>query len=125
MILLNDVLDIHYDVIIDMGGSHGVRDNGALQSALARPFSGWGETEFYPTAEEKASALVESIVCNHPFMDGNKRTGYVLMRMLLNEYGKDIKSDEDTKYNFVIEIASGKMAYDEILQWIRAKVVSL
>jgi death on curing protein len=125
MILRSDALDIHYDVIVDMGGSHGIRDEGALDSALARPFSGWGEMEFYPTAEEKASALVESIVCNHPFIDGNKRTGYVLMRMLLNEYGKDIKENEDSKYNFVVLIADGKMKYDAILQWIRNRIVLL
>ncbi|WP_245764138.1 type II toxin-antitoxin system death-on-curing family toxin [Thermoflexibacter ruber] len=50
---------------------------------------------------------MESIVKNHPFIDGNKRTGYVLMRLVLMNFGKDIQATQDEKYNFVISVASG------------------
>lgn len=86
-----------------------------------RPFSGFGETEFYPSPEEKAAAILESVVKNHPFIDGNKRTGYVLMRLLLLEYGQDLEATGDEKYDFVIAVASGKMIFAEIVDWIRQK----
>ncbi len=78
-----EVLGIHQILIQKFGGSQGVRDENALKSALERPFSGFGEIEFYSSPEEKASAILESIVKNHFFVDGNKRTGYVLMSLIL------------------------------------------
>lgn len=83
MIDYQEVLEIHHVLIRKFGGSQGVRDENGLKSALERPFSGYGETEFYPNPEEKAGAILESIVNNHPFIDGNKRTGYVLVRLVL------------------------------------------
>ena len=67
MIDLQEVFEIHQILIDEFGGSQGVRDMGLLQSALERPFGGFGTTEFYKTPEEKASAILESIVKNHPF----------------------------------------------------------
>ncbi|WP_309920708.1 type II toxin-antitoxin system death-on-curing family toxin [Arcicella sp. BE51] len=60
----------------------------------------------------------ESIVKNHPFVDGNKRTGYVLMRLILMQFGKDIKATQDDKYDFVISVAQGQINYEEIVAWI-------
>src|SRR6476620_3058720 len=90
MISLSEVEQIHKILIDQFGGSHGIRDNGTLSSAISRPFSTFDGKELYTTAIQKASALIESILINHPFVDGNKRTGYVLMRILLIEYGLDI-----------------------------------
>jgi len=98
-----------------------VRDENGLKSALERPFSGFGETEFYPSPEEKAGAILESVVKNHPFIDGNKRTGYVLMRLVLMNFGKDIKATQDEKYNFVIAVASGKLDFQQIVTWIKQR----
>ena len=122
MIDLQDVLEIHQILIEQFGGSQGVRDSGLLQSAIERPFSGFGETEFYKTPEEKAAAILESIVKNHPFVDGNKRTGYVLMRLTLMQYGKDVKATQDEKYDFVIGVASGQTDFNGIVTWIKANV---
>ena len=72
----------------------------------------------YPTPILKAAALIESILINHPFIDGNKRTGYVLMRLLLIENNIDIYASESEKYSFVIAVASGEKKYDKILQWL-------
>jgi death-on-curing protein len=68
MIDYQEVLEIHQVLIREFGGSQGVRDENGLKSALERPFSGFGETEFYPNPEEKAGAILESIVKNHPFI---------------------------------------------------------
>lgn len=123
MITLQDVLIIHEKLIEEFGGSTGVRDINLLESALARPFSGFGDVEFYPTPAQKAAALIESVVVNHPFLDGNKRTGYVLMRLMLMLYGKDINATQTEKYDFVIKIASGIISLTAIIDWIEEKIV--
>ena len=76
MIPLKEVEHIHKLLIDTFGGSHGVRDLSALLSALARPFQTFDNKELYPTPIDKAASLLESIVSNHPFIDGNKRTAY-------------------------------------------------
>ena len=107
MISVKEAEDIHKLLIDKFGGSHGVRDFANLDSALARPYQTFLNTELHPTPVHKAAALIESILINHPFIDGNKRTGYVLMRLLLINNGIDIKASQIEKYNFVIKIASG------------------
>lgn len=119
MIKLDDVLHIHEVLIKQYGGANGVRDEHLLISAIERPFAGFGESEFYPTPQEKAAAILESIVKNHPFADGNKRTGYVLMRLILMSEGKDVYATEDEKYDIVIRVASSEAGYNETLDWIR------
>ena len=119
MIYLEDVLNIHEFLINKFGGSHGLRDESLLKSALARPFQSFDQVDLHKSHVEKAAALIESIVTNHPFIDGNKRTGYVLMRLYLMENGLDIRADLDEKYDFVIAIASGKISYEQIVEWIR------
>jgi death-on-curing protein len=124
MIYLQEVLEIHQVLIQQFGGSQGVRDEGLLKSAIERPFSGFGEAEFYPTPEAKAGAILESIVKNHPFIDGNKRTGYVLMRLILMQFGKDITATQDEKYELVISVASGKIDFQEIVSWIENRATN-
>ncbi len=123
MISLNEVLEIHELLISEFGGSLGTRDLNLLNSALNRPFSGSGNVEFYPNLTEKAAALIESIVSNHPFIDGNKRTAYVLMRLYLIEEGYDINASQNEKYEFVLKIADGKLNYKEIVKWIESKLI--
>jgi len=118
MILLEDVLSIHEFLINKFGGSHGIRDVGLLNSALARPFQTFDGVDLHKSHLEKAAALIESIVTNHPFIDGNKRTAYVLMRLYLLENGLDIKATQDEKYEFVISIASGNVSFEQIVEWI-------
>ena len=68
-------------------------------------------------------SVLLSLVKNHPFIDGNKRTGYVSMRILLRKNQKDVRATEEEKYEFVINIANGKSEYEEIKQWIEEKLV--
>jgi len=118
MIDIQEVLVIHDTLIVQFGGSNGIRDYNLLVSAINRPFTGTGDTEFYPTIHKKAAALIESIVKNHPFVDGNKRTGYVMMRLFLLNNGFDIQASQDEKYTFVIRIASGSLTIEHITSWI-------
>ena len=119
MINLDLVLEIHEILIKEFGGDTGIKDMNLLKSALSRPFQTFDGNELYPTLEEKASALLESIIINHPFVDGNKRTGYFLARFYLLQNNMDIIADQVDKYNFIIDIASGKIKYDEILIWVK------
>lgn len=118
MISLNAALHIHDESIKSFGGSHGVRDLGALESALKRPFQTFGGEDLYPSPLEKASALLESVLKNHPFIDGNKRTGYVLMRVFLLQHNIDISASQEEKYKFVIQVASSEYNFEEIFGWL-------
>ena len=118
MIEFDSVIEIHETLIKQFGGISGIRDKNLLISAISRPSSGTKDQEFYPSPAQKAAAIIESIVKNHPFIDGNKRTGYVLMRIVLLEFGFDIKANQDEKYDFVIKIASGQLEYEDIYSWI-------
>ena len=119
MIDLETSIKIHSILIERFGGSHGIRDKNLLESALARPFQTFDKKDLYKTPIEKSAALVESIITNHPFIDGNKRFGYVIMRLFLMGEGLDIEATEDEKYNFVIAIAKGDFKYTDICKWIK------
>ena len=118
MISVSEAILIQDILIEKFGGTRGIRDRGLLESALARPFQTFDNKDLYPTIVKKAAALIESILRNHPFVDGNKRIGYVLMRVFLLDNGFDLISSQDDKYNFVMEIASGSIDYDTICNWI-------
>lgn len=120
MISVEQALKIHTIAIEGFGGANGVRDAGALESALARPFQTFGGEDLYPTIFEKAAALGESLIVNHPFVDGNKRTGYILMEALLRYKGFIITASDEALYNFVIQISTGVLSFDEIVVWLRA-----
>jgi death on curing protein len=118
MIPIKEVEQIHQGLIESFGGTSGLRDKAALESALQRPFQTFNQAELYPTVFEKASALLESLLGNHPFVDGNKRTGYTITRLFLLQNNFDINATQEQKYDFIIGIASGVTKYDQILAWI-------
>ncbi|GAB3342097.1 type II toxin-antitoxin system death-on-curing family toxin [Larkinella ripae] len=124
MITVDEVLLIHRRLIEEFGGSDGVRDEGSMLSAIGRPYSGFGDTEFYQNPEEKAAAIIESIVTNHPFVDGNKRTGYVLMEIILRTNNVFINASLQERYDFVIQIATGDLKYNGIVDWIKKHTAS-
>jgi len=80
---LKEVLELHRLILEQSGGMQGVRYLGGLESALAQPQMTFGGQELYPTLAEKAAALGFSLVCNHPFVDGNKRIGHAAMETFL------------------------------------------
>lgn len=125
MIDINEVLELHKMLIEKYGGANGVRDLGLLEAAINAPFMGFGDYEFYPTPEQKAAVVLHRIIQNHPFIDGNKRTGYSLMRIILRNNKLDIQATPKDKYDFVINVASGKMSDNEIVLWIYNRVIPL
>ena len=115
-------LAIHNLQITEHGGSDGVRDPGLLESALARPRN----LEAYEP-ETDIAALAASvgfgIVKNHPFVDGNKRTGYVVMETFLELNGHSLNASEEEKYPIVIGVVEGSISEDELASWLRTKLV--
>ena len=118
MITVDTAIKIQNILIEKFGGTSGVRDRNLLESALFRPYHTFNKKELYKSSIEKAAALIESIITNHPFLDGNKRFGYVAMRLLLLDSDLDIIATEDEKYEFVISIATGDLKFPEICDWI-------
>jgi death on curing protein len=121
MIEQEDVIKIHELLIDQFGGSHGVRDENSLNSAINRPFATFDQQELYPEPVDKAAAILESIVTNHPFIDGNKRTGYVLARLLLLKSGLDLKATQEEKYEMVIAVSKGELKYEHIRNWMTGR----
>ena len=119
MTSLDEVLQLHNKSILDYGGSNGIIDINLLESAIARPYQSFGDVEFYPSPFEKAAALIESIVKNHPFIDGNKRTGFLACYSLLYRSKFQINADQEQAYQFVIDIASSKISFEDIVYWLR------
>lgn len=124
MILLEDILNLHKYSIQKYGGSEGLRDSGLLESAIARPFQTFGGEDLYPSVFEKAAALGESLIINHPFIDGNKRTGAVAMSALLEDEGLIFSAEEEDFYNFVISISTREKKFDEIVEWLKKNTES-
>jgi death-on-curing protein len=120
MIEFQSAVRIHNRLIDEFGGSKGVRDDSLLKSALNRPFATFDGIDLYPTAIEKATAIFESLIINHPFMDGNKRIAYSLMEVVLRHGGLGLTVTEDEKYALVIKASTGEFRFDEIKEWIEA-----
>jgi death-on-curing protein len=125
MIDLEFAIKIHDRSINDYGGSPGIRDKGLLLAALARPYATFDQQDLYPSPVEKAAAIFESIIINHPFMDGNKRTAYVLLRATLYIFGFDIIAFQEDKYKMTIAASKGEIHIEEIKSWIQERLVEI
>ena len=116
------VLAIHEDQLRRFGGLPGIRDEGLLDSALAQPFASFAEQNLYPTIPEKAARYAFGIIKNHPFADGNKRTGTALMLTFLRGNGFRLKPRNTELYDTIIAVADGSMEYEELVAWIQAQL---
>jgi len=125
MISLKQVIKIHEILIDKFGGAKGLRDIAQLESALSRPFQTFDGIELHENQFQKAAAIIQSLLIYHPFIDGNKRIGYVVMRLILLEMGWEINATQDEKYIFVTNIASGKMEFNEISDWIKSNAIRI
>jgi len=123
MIDLQKAYYVHNKLIDDFGGSKGVRDLGGLESAIHRPYATFDQQDLYPTPVEKATAIFESIIINHPFIDGNKRTAYALMRLILIDSNIGIIASQDDKYQMAIAASKGEIGFDDIKQWLTERII--
>ena len=115
---IDDLVAIHSRQLAEHGGGDGTRDMGLLDSALARPQFTWQYAETPADLATLAAALAFGIITNHPFIDGNKRTGYVAFRLFLLLNGSDLKATADEKYLTIYSVAAGTMTEIELTDWI-------
>ena len=118
------VLYLHRKIIAQSGGSHGVRDQGSLDSALAQPRMTFGGQDLYPTLVDKAAALGFSIINNHPFVDGNKRTGHAAMELMLLLNGHELEAGVDEQEAMILAVAAGSRSREAFTEWVTRHVVA-
>ncbi len=112
-----EVLETYQHIMKQTGGLVAIRDFGALESALAQPYMTFGGNELYPSVAEKAATLGFSLIQNHPFADGNKRTGHAAMAMFLAINGYKIDANIDEQAEIILSVASGKLSRNEFTEW--------
>ena len=117
------VMAIHQAQLIEHGGDAGVRDEGLLASALARPQNLLAYGEPVPDIAALAASYAYGICKNHPFIDGNKRVAYVTARLFLLRNGHDIEATREEKVYTMVSLASGDLTEAQLAEWFRQKVV--
>ena len=116
---VDDVLQIHQDQIERYGGSPDLRDPGLLTSAVESPRATFDETYLHVDLFEMAAAYLFHIVQNHPFVDGNKRTGTAAALVFLDLNGIEMAIDDDTLADLVLAVAQGHVAKPEVAAFLR------
>ena len=118
---VEEVLAIHARLIERFGGESGVRDLGLLESALYRP-----QTGYYRDLSEQAAALFESLLMNHPFVDGNKRVAFFCTDVFLRLNGWKLLVDQQEAHRTLVGLLENHQAdFDHLLEWIRSWITRL
>lgn len=112
------ILLLHKLITEETGGDPNIRDINLLDSALESALQTFDGKELYPTKEEKGARIGYSLISNHAFVDGNKRIGMYILLTFLEVNGVRINPEIDEVVRVGIEIASGKMDYEDLLEWI-------
>lgn len=108
--------------LAEHGGGEGVRDRGMLESALARPINKWTDGEGDPAA--LAAAYSFAVARNHPFVDGNKRTAWVLARLFLELNGVRLEFEPADAVSIMLALAAGEVSEEEMAGWLRERIVA-
>jgi len=118
-LIAEQVLFIHSRLIDETGGAHAIRDTGMLLSAVERPKSGFGDRELYPDIFPKSAALMESLIRNHPFIDGNKRTAITASAIFLQINGHNLNASQEELERFTMKMAVRKVSLEDAAKWFR------
>ena len=121
---LENVILLHDIVLEETGGLKGVRDINMLDCSLANVYQTFDNQELYPTVEEKGARLGYSLITNHPFIDGNKRIGVLVMLTFFELNGVNLKYSDDDLIKIGIHVADGSMDYKTLLKWVVASELS-
>lgn len=114
-----EVLDLHERLRAASGGAPGIRDLGALESAVGQPHAAFGGQDLYPDLVAKAAALGYSLVMNHAFVDGNKRVGHAAMETFLLLNGYEIQCGVDEQEKVILLLAAGDLSRTAFTEWVR------
>jgi len=121
---LSEVLEVHRQVMAQTGGAEGLIHLPALESALAQPQMIFGGEDLYPTLADKAAALGYALIQNHPFLDGNKRTGHAAMEVFLVLNGYEIRAAVDEQEHMILQVAASELDREAFTAWLRTRVVA-
>jgi death-on-curing protein len=122
---IGQLLALHAQQLRRYGGGTGVRDRGALESALARPAATFGGEDLYPDIADKAAALMHSLALNHPFVDGNKRVAAFGAIVFAESNGHEFLATPDELVETTLAVAEGKMAVEALAIWFRQRLRSV
>lgn len=120
----DQVLYLHSELIKATGGLDGLRDDNLLQSALLSPMQTYNSVELFPSLIDKAVRLACGLTQNHPFIDGNKRIGAHAMLVTLKLNGISLSYTQQELSSVFLELASGKIAYEELKVWVQSHIDS-
>lgn len=112
------VFMLHAELIRETGGTEGLRDEGLLDSALNAPFQGFGETDLFPSLQQKGARLGYGLICNHAFIDGNKRIGAHVMLVFLSLNGIELEYTQEELSDIILAVAAGTMSFEDMVKWI-------
>lgn len=115
-------LAIHDRQLAEHGGSSGVRDEGLLESALARPQQLYAYGDPVPDIADLAASLAHGIARNHPFVDGNKRTAYICCEIFLTLNDVELEATAEEKYLTILGLAEGKLKLEDFAAWLRKHI---
>jgi death-on-curing protein len=118
---LDDILESHQYQIDTYGGSHGIRDNDLLESAIAQPEASFGGQYLHADIFEMASAYLYHLVMNHPFVDGNKRVGLEAALIFLEINDARLIADDDELVDLVLKTTAGQVGKREIAEFFRSR----
>lgn len=119
---LGEIIALHRAVLNQTGGATGIRDLGALESALAQPRATFGGTDLHVTVVQKAAALGLSLTLNHPFVDGNKRAAHAAMEVFLMLNGLELIGTVDEHERLMLDLADGHISREQLATWIEQRV---
>ncbi len=119
---VEQVLFIHMRLLAETGGSSGLRDLALLESAVARPQATFGGAELYPDLFSTAAALMDSLIRNHPFVDGNKRVGIAAAGLFLRRNGYHLTASNLEMERFTTQVARSELSIEEVADWLRTNV---
>ncbi|HQR53928.1 MAG TPA: type II toxin-antitoxin system death-on-curing family toxin [Burkholderiales bacterium] len=122
---LGEVLALHRRILAESGGRTGVRDLGAIASALSQPRISVDGEDAYKTLADKAAALGFSLVRNHGFVDGNKRIAHAAMEVFLVMNGMELRASVDDQERFMFALAASEVSREELAEWLRCHAVGL
>jgi death-on-curing protein len=117
------VLFIHSRLVSEAGGHHGVRNLGMLESAVARPRATFDGKELYPDLFIKTAALMDSLINNYPFVDGNKRTGITAVGLFLHINGLQMTTSSQKLESFTLKVATDSLEITEISDWLKKNTI--
>ena len=120
---LEIVLKIHFRQIEKFGGSHGIRDQGLLESALAQPQATFSGELLHQNIYEQAGAYLYHLAMNHPFIDGNKRTAFAVMDTFVRVNGYQLNLSNEDAYELVIQVANHQLDKQKLMSYLKDKIL--